>query len=1062
MTRRIILLVGSFLTLGLVIWIYHYFVASGIPDAARRVPAAPAPAQLDPNQLVGLELNVQIRDPKTGRLERVFMAKKWTKLSEEKYQLTEPKVEVYQRRGQRVYIGGDEGTVLAQEAAGGFRPRRGSLKGHVEVIIDNATAYDRPPMEERPDDLIKIYVDDVEFDSERLEIKTDSPLELRSASADLQGQGLEIRWDEAPEELRELHIWHGKKMVIRNVPEEFSKSLLSGAAPGATAGSAPAGAAEREVRRAEAAAPAEGELAAAAKGSSKRNTVTSQGSKGPRQNIYQLKFNDNVNVETQGRQIRNAKELALIFERDFSREGGEGLFGNRPKPASGPSGEQAARKAQRGPMTITWTGPLSLIPVGHADNPSDNRYDLSAIGDELVLADEQTTIYCKKFFYALPGETARVEGAAQDPAHLHRNDGTDMFSQVIRVDRLKQEVYMDGPGRMTRSRPEAVAAAGKPGMARTSPAALAAATGETLAMVSSVAPAGPTTRPNSQSISWKDSAQAKYGEEKVRQGSGSGEPTQYIEKADFKGAVELLSGKSDEEIHCDNLSVWMTKANEPARAFASGHVFAKQPARDIEADEVTLFFEPGAVDAVTGKRADPEPTRMEANGRVRVTGQENQKGFVAIADTMVATSDPLKQTAVLTGRPASVSQGIDKSISGDKVNFEMDETGLTASVQGKGTMQFLTNRDLSGEKIDKSIPVVIGWSDGMKYSDARRAADFSGAVALNSGLSKLNCRDMTVYFESPMAASQPTTQTAKTASARKGFRTLAVGMGDIGSDKIRLIDAGKDVVLTNTWVDEQNLVLQRVWMESQKLTYDVQAQFVRATGPGKFYAEDHRPGNEKDKAKADKKGQADAIGGLERPWQTIFDWSTEMLFSQANRTVQMHGNVGMVHLSGKQMITQKDIKTPPVSTMPEGRNARLRCDSLFAVFSEAAKEEQPAKAAKEEQAPKAASAPPAQGVANPRLGSLESFQAIGGVNLIDGTLNIICQRLEYDRPTETATVWGSLPGQPAKEASMFFTDAKTQRFQKESFPKAKIFFDHLKGNEVVKYEIEKISGGGSR
>jgi hypothetical protein len=115
------------------------------------------------------------------------------------------------------------------------------------------------------------------------------------------------------------------------------------------------------------------------------------------------------------------------------------------------------------------------------------------------------------------------------------------------------------------------------------------------------------------------------------------------------------------------------------------------------------------------------------------------------------------------------------------------------------------------------------------------------------------------------------------------------------------------------------------------------------------------------------------------------------------------------------------------------------------------------KAAKEEQAPKAASAPPAPGVANPRLGSLESFQAIGGVNLIDGTLNIVCQRLEYDRPTETATELGSLPGQPAKEASMFFTDAKTQRFQKESFHKAKVF---LKGNEVVKetYELFKKSG----
>ena len=94
MMKRLVLALGVFLTLLVAFVIYYHFAAdTPPPERGRRLPGEGA-SSLDepPNPSGGKNLYLERRYD-DGRMEAIYRAKRWTKLSEDRLSLVEPRVQ---------------------------------------------------------------------------------------------------------------------------------------------------------------------------------------------------------------------------------------------------------------------------------------------------------------------------------------------------------------------------------------------------------------------------------------------------------------------------------------------------------------------------------------------------------------------------------------------------------------------------------------------------------------------------------------------------------------------------------------------------------------------------------------------------------------------------------------------------------------------------------------------------------------------------------------------------------------------------------------------------------
>ena len=85
----------------------------------------------------------------------------------------------------------------------------------------------------------------------------------------------------------------------------------------------------------------------------------------------------------------------------------------------------------------------------------------------------------------------------------------------------------------------------------------------------------------------------------------------------------------------------------------------------------------------------------------------------------------------------------------------------------------------------------------------------------------------------------------------------------------------------------------------------------------------------------------------------------------------------------------------------------------------------------------------------PRLGPLELFTATGDVNLRDGSMQILGQRLVYDHKKGEAVVWGSLPDKPVKNAEVHHEDLATRKHLSWTSPTITVHFEGREIKEVI-------------
>ena len=1007
-----------------------------------------------------LDVEIVARD-KYGRLEGIYRAKRWDRRDDGSHLLTEPRVELFRRSGQRTVLIAEQAVVYGEELDRGISIRRATLHGDVTIYFDPATDPDRAPIQQRLDEVVRVHVEDVEFDNEHLAIHTDKRVTVFSPEADIYGRGLSISWNESPRELRILRIAHGEYMAVYNVPEELDMVALPGAERREGAATRPSTQPATRPSTQPATRPS-------TQPATQPTTAASAPAEPKPRNQYVAEFHENVKVVHRGRMLYGADVLALSFDWDTAWREGETRPYLTPRrrrrrrtgaaaataptsapgtaPASAPGTAPASAPASRPtdepasePMEVFWSGPLVLRPTGRTETPSRRRYEVTASGPQVVLSDPRATAACGEFLFRYPQRAGHLKGAGETPVRLVLGEGADVICRQIRFRPDTGFAYLDGAGHMARRFEEGLPQA------------------RAIELIETEEPDRP---PEGDRITWGRNVVLRFSERRVRRGDGSPATRQFIDHADFHENVVLRQGDdaNADFVQCDLLRVHMARGRHtsayPREAVATGNVKARQEGTDLSARAVTVRFVERAPGAAPG-RGDfgrVQPAFLLADGDVRLSDRRDPNGDPLEASADRVESDLIQRTAVLAGTPARIAQGPNRLV-GPVIRLDQREGAAVA--EGTGELHFLSSRDINGNRLAKPRPVRVAWTKGMAFQGERRTGSFRGDVALDSGKDQVRCQNMELIFTKAEPASRPATRPASRPATRPASRPstrpgrsrrrdrLAVDMERYSRRKISMILADKDVALRSRREDEKGRLLRRIQLAGDRLIYDADWARMTMLGHGTFVAEDY--GKPKPRKAAGTTGVVAAVG---RPSQTAFQWHKSMQFSQDKRLVILHGDVQMVHKSGREIILTDQLNVPRDTwgELTEGRRTILACDEMLAQFGEPAKASttqptQPARDVLQE---------------GPNLGPLEIFRATKNVNLKDGPRQVLAQRLFYSRLTDVAIIHGYLEGHPPAKATVLYEDPQAGRSQSWSSPKITWY---RRDNRIVTHDV---TGAGSR
>ena len=1078
MRRKVILLIASFLVLLAVFGVYLALAGGGRGAAAHRRALrelselsrqAPRKDSQAMEAWKGTEFRHLDRD-KDGRLKAVYFAPQWERQDDGSYLLIEPSAVLYQPGGQRIHIQGQRGIIYVstdeayrQDRTGStrFRIRKGKLEGSVTVLYDRATAAERTAPDQRPQDVMRITTQDIEIDNEELMLSTDSRVTVVSVEAEISGQGLSIRWNEGPEELRMLRLENGDYMKVYYVGADEGLFALPGGSAAVTPVEPPA----VEGSRAAPPAPPHGaQPGNQAKPSETPDTPSSVAATSPppgkrspgsaavapdrrrrAQNIYRATFHDNVTVDQGARHIHGLDTLAIEFQGEGAwddRQGGQRQ--QRASAAASPEagGVPAAALAMK-PASTPGNPPAASAPTGaepvaapsvqlgnaNARSQSTAAPATQRAGGEPVLVKWTGPLVITPIGYtdAPSRKNVAVSGAGRRVVLSDSQATATCRSFSFRRPAQQGQLSgaQDSPVVLSMPNGEKVVCPVvrfdlQAGTAELAGAGYMTRPTEIAAAETQATPASPTTQPVDR-IKWGKSVDIRLASDTGRR-AGSAAAGQYIKEATFHGNVELVQATSGDYLRCQELTASLGRAGTRQfieKAVATGGVQGRQEDQGISADRLTVNFA-AAEQPRQGAYGRAVVRDMLAEGNVRVTGKQDAQDWQASADRLEA--DRPTGTAVLYGKPASMSRG-QECISGGEMHLNEQEG--SAKVAGAGWMVLFADRNLSGQKLSAPRPVEITWTRQMDYSDRLGVASFDGNVVLVSKSERMECdRRMRVLFQKP--ETQPAQRAADAASKVRGGESagqadkpagvLTLGARTYGGQLSRIY-ADDEVILTSLRQDAEGRLLGKAEMKGKGLVYDAIGRRMDV-GKGILFIQDFRPPKPRQRPS---EGQQPFGGEVASPSQTYFEWARSMRLVLDERMVTMVGDVWMRHYSGDKIVSraalERDLKLPPwPQELPSGRASDLLCDNLVARFTESAGQEPP-------QAATAASQPAEDLQTALRLaGALDEFIATGSVLLADGLYEVTGERISYDRATDIVLVRGFLEGQPPTMATVTTRD----------------------------------------
>ncbi len=434
-----------------------------------------------------------------GNAKIILKSRQWHSISETAFRLTDPEARLLLPGGQLAYVWADKGEVELERNT--YKPKRGWLRGNVRVYVDRSkpewrdASPERADPEQHPEMLVKIWLDDVDYDLDLGHLQSAGPIKLESADGTIEGKGLELIWNEVSRQIRKLRIAEGKRATIRNAGMAGfglgGAKQISTTAPAAGSPASPPMESERmasampeKKQSPRSAAHAPPQAGRQQKKSQKPRDLSRPDERLTFQNLsdddrpkedridrYQIEFHNNVVAkQKEGDKVAGSlKADVLQLIADMGREeraAVEHAPGTRPasddkktKPAANvPAAVAAAENSTT--VEVVWTGELIATPISSTTKPAEqaepkkaDRVHLIATGSPVELFDQKEgTARCQKLEYHAETKRVWLTGTREAPVAMQAGPGRELFGEKVSFDRQLGIARVDGVGRMVDSR----------------------------------------------------------------------------------------------------------------------------------------------------------------------------------------------------------------------------------------------------------------------------------------------------------------------------------------------------------------------------------------------------------------------------------------------------------------------------------------------------------------------------------------------------------------------------------------------------------------------------------
>lgn len=934
MGRNLLVLVLSCVAVFGLFWGYVSFVK--MPDPVKSTGddrnALPSPSKAGEGEVVRIQTGpggtlppggstgFTMYDPKTGRATDHFRCKEWRKVpnSLNQVEVVEPFLSIQMPSGIVANISASRGTITTDRIEGSrFQPKQGFLIGDVRIVLDRGGGPDEPPSDERPDDLITITTNRVDFDMDLGEMRTEEKLSVGSTDMEVVGRGFHMIWNQADNRLESLTIAHGDSLAMR-----VSSDLFGSIADEDVSAETKPG--RKTAEKTTSTKP--GRSGTTQPTSAPTDTSPSRQR---RSNSYDCLVSENVRVSHfRGDKLLgglDADELRLLF--DLGGNAGQ-LFGAR-RTTSRPTD-----KTDR--LEVHWSGPLTLGP---APTPATavRRRHVEASGREVLVRLPQGDVRCSKLVYH--DETQQLwlyplPGAGLD---LKLSDRLAVRAASLFVDRKSDLVKLIGPVEM-RSMPR---------------------------------PGGTATRPSQGAVSIKSDLWAELHLEPDKKGATTQSTelfaTGALKSAVFAGDVVVQMGAR--RLFASRLDATFKpvtrekggekKANRPDddpdlrldTVVASGEVRMAAGTQSLTCSEMKVWF---GLD----KKGDPTPRIAHAEGQVEL--RDRERDVSASGQRIEASFDDNQQIreAVVMGTFAHSAKVYARPYTVRGPRIEVNPVTQTLHVAGRSRLTFLSARGLRGETYARPTPIVITCTDDMSADGRTNLIEFVGDVNARSGSERLLSDSLTMTLEDVApAATQPSarkkmgewwTQTRTLVMGRKpaGPASNAFISDDLTADRGRrkepLLVVARNVTVLSEERDAEGNPMLHQSVTAPEMQIQIRERRIRTVGRTVLGMENLTI-DEAERARGADLGLPSAL--MSRgPSQTALECEKSMIYvigadgPQRRDTVLFDGGVKMVQVAGKEVldldrILPKLSANPDLLTKMKSRNTVMTCDQLEAEFA---------------------------------------------------------------------------------------------------------------------------------
>lgn len=974
-----------------------------------------------------------------GNTRGSLIAAEWRPLGESstKVEVVSPQISIHTPGGQIIELAADRGIIERKSAnLSRMELRNAELRGAVHITIDRLTDAQRKALPAdsaaaETDRYIQLTMDDLFFDLEFARVQTDGPFKVHAAEAEIEGRGLNVRYNELEGRVEELLIAQGERILVANLGNRFRVAGLS------TGGDTPDdGADATEPRATPIPTPTptpptvDGQPPLLAEDEPRRPHERPTDS-------YTAIFEGEVSVqEYEGDEVVGrlaADYLRILF--DFSQRERE-LARQAPAATAGSASPKAAATTDEAPanhIVLTWSGPLKitserLAPPAKDAPPPPQRIQLTATGERVVVDDGERRVECRKLVYRNDPQAVELTGTVEFPAHVSLADGGELFGREIMLDRAQRQALARGPGGRLIAAPQR---------------GESTVTGFSLERTSDDETPLEVRFEKEVVVAFDTAAIERFD---VRTGQMRKVEREVLRSAVFTGQVRMVRGDDrfrGERIELD-LGLDPNGKQYPTQVRAYENVVAAQGPRYISAAErLVVDFEllekpreqapfnlAAARQAATerGENADaidwaavrthyeaqrdyrPGIKKLDAVGNAEVRDPDQQleidceilqcrfRGGREIESGLVTPRHDGRAFVALGAFSISAPQPI-----------PFDALAQTASVEGPGRMTFPSKQDIDGRALAEPLIVGIQWTERMAFDGKRNEAIFHGQVKSETERSRFTCGNLRIDFEdqeppADQAVAAPTDNPENwwvlqpiidRAAGRGHDDGVSVSGPSVRKRPVYLYATDGVQGQSENHDAASGTLRSRVLFQGPMLAVDLRQRQMLIDGAGALLIEDYRKaktagaGDDGLAVPLDMSPFGRLVGG--EASQTAVQWDKAMTYHDAQSTAEFTGNVALTHSTGAKMKRAADIIGAEAAASGKGREATLTCQTLTVRFGKVT----------------TAADRPNAGMGPMSGTDVDAFAADGQVHFSDAGISAIAARVEYQRQTGVLDIFGA-------------------------------------------------------